>query len=124
MAGLALALRFVPYSDDHGHFDAVWTAVILACGVAALAASVYLLVALEILKLRASASRQLAAGAARPPAGGGRRRGGARARDGKLPGGRPRDRRVRGDRGGDRRVRGPAKGGLGGPRGGRAGFAR
>ena len=22
MAGLALALRFVPYSDDHGHFDA------------------------------------------------------------------------------------------------------
>ncbi len=25
MAALALALRFVPYSDDHGHFDAVWT---------------------------------------------------------------------------------------------------
>jgi UDP-GlcNAc:undecaprenyl-phosphate/decaprenyl-phosphate GlcNAc-1-phosphate transferase len=52
LAGLALALRFVPYSDNHGHFDAVWTAVIVFCGVAAVVASVYLLVALEILKLR------------------------------------------------------------------------
>jgi UDP-GlcNAc:undecaprenyl-phosphate GlcNAc-1-phosphate transferase len=52
LAGLALALRFVPYSDNHGHFDAVWTAVILACGVVAVVASVYLLAALEILKLR------------------------------------------------------------------------
>ena len=32
MAGLALALRFVPYSDDHGHFDALWTAVMAAWG--------------------------------------------------------------------------------------------
>ena len=31
MAGLALALRFVPYSDDHGHFDPWWTAVIGVC---------------------------------------------------------------------------------------------
>ena len=30
MAGLALALRFVPYSDNHGHFDALWTAVMVA----------------------------------------------------------------------------------------------
>jgi UDP-GlcNAc:undecaprenyl-phosphate/decaprenyl-phosphate GlcNAc-1-phosphate transferase len=52
LAGLALALRFVPYSDNHGHFDALWTAVIVACGVAAMAASVYLLLALEVLKLR------------------------------------------------------------------------
>jgi UDP-GlcNAc:undecaprenyl-phosphate/decaprenyl-phosphate GlcNAc-1-phosphate transferase len=52
LAGLALALRFVPYSDNHGHFDAAWTAVIVVCGVAAVVASVYLLVALEILKLR------------------------------------------------------------------------
>ena len=42
MAGLALALRFVPYCDNHGHFDPVWTAVIVVCLVAALAASVYL----------------------------------------------------------------------------------
>ncbi len=52
MAALALALRFVPYSDDHGHFDALWTAVMAAFGVLALAASVYLVEVLEILKLR------------------------------------------------------------------------
>jgi UDP-GlcNAc:undecaprenyl-phosphate GlcNAc-1-phosphate transferase len=52
LAGLALALRFVPYSDDHGHFDALWTAVMVACGVVAVASSVYLIYVLEILKLR------------------------------------------------------------------------
>ena len=31
MAGLALALRFVPYCDDHGNFDLVWTAVMIVC---------------------------------------------------------------------------------------------
>src|SRR5262245_22538972 len=59
MAGLALALRFVPYSDDHGNFDAFWTVVILLCLVAAVAASVYLVVTLEILKLRSVRLRQL-----------------------------------------------------------------
>jgi UDP-GlcNAc:undecaprenyl-phosphate/decaprenyl-phosphate GlcNAc-1-phosphate transferase len=59
LAGLALALRFVPYSDDHGHFDPLWTTVIIACGIAAVAASVYLLLALEILKLRLSRFREL-----------------------------------------------------------------
>jgi len=52
MAGLALALRFVPYSDDHGHFDALWTAVMAFCLLVALASSVYLVYVLEILKLR------------------------------------------------------------------------
>jgi len=52
MAGLALALRFVPYSDDHGNFNFFWTAVIAFCGLLALAASVYLIYVLEILKLR------------------------------------------------------------------------
>jgi UDP-GlcNAc:undecaprenyl-phosphate/decaprenyl-phosphate GlcNAc-1-phosphate transferase len=52
LAGLALALRFVPYSDDRGNFDPLWTAVIVACGIFALAASVYLVEVLEILKLR------------------------------------------------------------------------
>jgi UDP-GlcNAc:undecaprenyl-phosphate/decaprenyl-phosphate GlcNAc-1-phosphate transferase len=52
MAALALALRFVPYSDNHGHFDALWTAVMLVLIVAALAYSVYLVYVLEILKLR------------------------------------------------------------------------
>ncbi len=59
LAGLALALRFVPYSDNHGHFDLAWTAVMLACGLAAVAASVYLLIALEVLKLRAFRLREL-----------------------------------------------------------------
>ena len=58
LAGLALALRFIPYSDNHGHFNAGWTAVIVICGLAAVAASVYLLVALEILKLRLSRFRE------------------------------------------------------------------
>jgi UDP-GlcNAc:undecaprenyl-phosphate GlcNAc-1-phosphate transferase len=52
MAALALALRFVPYSDDHGNFDALWTAVMAFCGLLAIAASIYLVYVLEILKLR------------------------------------------------------------------------
>ncbi len=52
MAALALALRFVPYSDDHGNFDLAWTAVMVLCGLGALAYSVYLVYVLEILKLR------------------------------------------------------------------------
>jgi UDP-GlcNAc:undecaprenyl-phosphate GlcNAc-1-phosphate transferase len=59
MAALALALRFVPYSDDHGHFDPLWTAVIAVFGLLALAASVYLVSVLEILKLRQVRQRQL-----------------------------------------------------------------
>jgi UDP-GlcNAc:undecaprenyl-phosphate GlcNAc-1-phosphate transferase len=52
LAGLALALRFVPYSDDRGNFDPVWSVVMGLCIVAALAASVYVIYVLEILKLR------------------------------------------------------------------------
>jgi UDP-GlcNAc:undecaprenyl-phosphate GlcNAc-1-phosphate transferase len=52
MSALALALRFVPYSDNHGHFDALWTAVMLVLIAAALAYSVYLVYVLEIVKLR------------------------------------------------------------------------
>ena len=70
MAGLALALRFVPYSDDAGEFDAGWTLVIVACLAVALAASVYLVAVLEILKLRGMRGRQLATARAgmAPPA--------------------------------------------------------
>ena len=60
MAGLALALRFVPYSDDRGNFDAAWTAVMIGCLLLAAAASVYLVITLEILKLRRKRSRDLA----------------------------------------------------------------
>jgi UDP-GlcNAc:undecaprenyl-phosphate GlcNAc-1-phosphate transferase len=59
MAILALALRFVPYSDNHGHFNPAWSAVIAVCGLLALAASVYLVSVLEILKLRQVRLRQL-----------------------------------------------------------------
>jgi UDP-GlcNAc:undecaprenyl-phosphate GlcNAc-1-phosphate transferase len=52
MSALALALRFVPYSDNHGHFNVLWTAVMLFLIAAALAYSVYLVYVLEILKLR------------------------------------------------------------------------
>jgi len=74
LAGLALALRFVPYSDDRGNFDPVWTAVIIAAGLVAVATSVYLVYILEILKFRRFRERQLrreaeARGAEPPPAG-------------------------------------------------------
>ena len=107
MAGLALALRFVPYSDDRGNFDPLWTIVIVACLVVALAASVYLVYVLEILKLQ---GRALAAARERPRrrapgAGGGRRGSRPRARDGQLRGARSRDRRVPRARPGDGGVR-------------------
>ncbi|HWC08492.1 MAG TPA: MraY family glycosyltransferase [Solirubrobacterales bacterium] len=60
MAALALALRFVPYSDDHGHFDVFWTVVIGICGLLTIAASFYLVTVLEIFKLRQVRLRQLA----------------------------------------------------------------
>ena len=59
LAALALALRFVPYSDDHGNFDAAWSLVIVAFGLIALAATIYLIYTLEILKFRRFRERQL-----------------------------------------------------------------
>ena len=52
LAGLAVALRFVPYSDDRGNLDPGWSLVMAALALAVLAASVYLVVVLEILKLK------------------------------------------------------------------------
>jgi UDP-GlcNAc:undecaprenyl-phosphate/decaprenyl-phosphate GlcNAc-1-phosphate transferase len=52
LAGLALALRFVPYSDHKGHYNTGWTLVMLAIGLLAAAASIYLVYVLEILKFR------------------------------------------------------------------------
>jgi UDP-GlcNAc:undecaprenyl-phosphate GlcNAc-1-phosphate transferase len=60
LAALALALRFVPYSDDHGSFDTGWTLVMIGFGLIAVAASVYLVYVLEILKFRRFRERQLA----------------------------------------------------------------
>jgi UDP-GlcNAc:undecaprenyl-phosphate GlcNAc-1-phosphate transferase len=52
LAGVAMALRFVPYSDHHGHFRVGWLLLMAAIGLAAFAASVYLVYLLEILKFR------------------------------------------------------------------------
>ncbi|HEX5308784.1 MAG TPA: MraY family glycosyltransferase [Solirubrobacteraceae bacterium] len=52
LAGLALALRFVPYSDHKGHLHTGWTLVMVALALLAVAASVYLVYVLEILKFR------------------------------------------------------------------------
>ncbi len=52
LAGLALALRFVPYSDHHGHFHLGWSLLLVGLGLVVLAASVYLVYLLEILKFR------------------------------------------------------------------------
>jgi UDP-GlcNAc:undecaprenyl-phosphate GlcNAc-1-phosphate transferase len=52
LAGVAIALRFVPYSDHHGHIRAGWAVVMGAILLVALAASVYLVYVLEILKFK------------------------------------------------------------------------
>jgi UDP-GlcNAc:undecaprenyl-phosphate/decaprenyl-phosphate GlcNAc-1-phosphate transferase len=52
LAGVALALRFVPYSDHKGHLRTGWTLVIVGLGLLAVGASVYLVYVLEILKFR------------------------------------------------------------------------
>jgi UDP-GlcNAc:undecaprenyl-phosphate/decaprenyl-phosphate GlcNAc-1-phosphate transferase len=59
LAALALALRFVPYSDDAGHLRTGWTLVILGFGLVAFAASAYLVIVLEILKFRRFRERQI-----------------------------------------------------------------
>ncbi|MEA2408297.1 MAG: UDP-GlcNAc:undecaprenyl-phosphate/decaprenyl-phosphate GlcNAc-phosphate transferase [Thermoleophilaceae bacterium] len=59
LAALALAMRFVPYSEDDGTLNAGWALVIAAFGLIALAASVYLVVVLEILKFRRSREREI-----------------------------------------------------------------
>jgi UDP-GlcNAc:undecaprenyl-phosphate GlcNAc-1-phosphate transferase len=58
MAGLAVALRFVPYSD-HGDLNPGWALVMGGCFVVALLASAYLVLVLEILKLRRLRAWQL-----------------------------------------------------------------
>jgi UDP-GlcNAc:undecaprenyl-phosphate GlcNAc-1-phosphate transferase len=52
LAGLAVAIRFVPYSDNHGHLKTPGTIVIIALFVLVMLASVYLVYVLEILKFR------------------------------------------------------------------------
>ena len=59
LAALALALRFVPYSQDDGTLNPEWAAVVGVFFLAAFAASIYLVLVLEILKFRRFRERQL-----------------------------------------------------------------
>jgi UDP-GlcNAc:undecaprenyl-phosphate GlcNAc-1-phosphate transferase len=52
MAGIAVALRFIPYSESDGTLRAGWAALMGALLLGALAASVYLVYVLEILKFK------------------------------------------------------------------------
>jgi UDP-GlcNAc:undecaprenyl-phosphate/decaprenyl-phosphate GlcNAc-1-phosphate transferase len=52
LGGFAVALRFIPYSDDRGHLNLGWSLVVAALGLLVAAASVYLVYVLEILKFR------------------------------------------------------------------------
>jgi UDP-GlcNAc:undecaprenyl-phosphate/decaprenyl-phosphate GlcNAc-1-phosphate transferase len=59
MAAVAVAVRFIPYTDDRGNWDLGWSLVLAACFAVAFAASVYLVLVLEILKLRRLRAWQL-----------------------------------------------------------------
>ena len=59
LAGVAVALRFVPYSNHHGSYHLGWVLVMAAIGLIALAATVYLIYLLEILKFKSRRSREL-----------------------------------------------------------------
>jgi UDP-GlcNAc:undecaprenyl-phosphate/decaprenyl-phosphate GlcNAc-1-phosphate transferase len=52
LGAFAVSLRFVPYSDNHGHLDAGWAIVVGVFALIVIAASAYLVYVLEILKLR------------------------------------------------------------------------
>lgn len=54
LALLALALRFVPYSDDRGNFEIGWSVLMAAVILFAIAVTVYIVYVLEIIKLRRS----------------------------------------------------------------------
>jgi UDP-GlcNAc:undecaprenyl-phosphate GlcNAc-1-phosphate transferase len=59
LAGLAIALRFVPYSDSEGHLQLGWSLAMAALALLVVAASVYLVIVLEILKLKRLRTWQL-----------------------------------------------------------------
>ncbi len=59
LAAVAIAARFVPYSDHHGHYRLGWSVLMGAILLVALAASVYLVYVLEILKFKRHRAREL-----------------------------------------------------------------
>jgi UDP-GlcNAc:undecaprenyl-phosphate GlcNAc-1-phosphate transferase len=61
LAGVAIALRFVPYSNHHGTYHLGWSIVMGAILLLAVAASVYLVYVLEIFKFRLRRATQIQA---------------------------------------------------------------
>jgi UDP-GlcNAc:undecaprenyl-phosphate GlcNAc-1-phosphate transferase len=61
LAGLAVAVRFIPYSDDHGNFNTGWSIVLGLLGLVALLMSVQVVAVLEIMGFRKLRARQLRA---------------------------------------------------------------
>ena len=59
MTAIAVALRFVPYSESNGHLNAGWAIAMSAMLLVGLGASIYLVYVLEILKLRRLRAWQL-----------------------------------------------------------------
>ncbi len=63
LAGVAVALRFIPYSvhlaGGQHHYRDGWLALMILLGVLAIAASVYLVYVLEILKFKSFRAREL-----------------------------------------------------------------
>ena len=59
MAGDAVALRFIPYSERSGHLNLGWAALMAGLLLLAVAASFYLVYVLEILKLKRLRAWQL-----------------------------------------------------------------
>jgi UDP-GlcNAc:undecaprenyl-phosphate GlcNAc-1-phosphate transferase len=52
LGGAAVAMRFVPYSDHSGNLHPAWSVVMGLILLAVVAASIYLVYVLEILKFR------------------------------------------------------------------------
>jgi UDP-GlcNAc:undecaprenyl-phosphate/decaprenyl-phosphate GlcNAc-1-phosphate transferase len=59
LAAVAVALRFIPYSDHHNHYHLGWSLVMAAICLVALAASIYLVYVLEILKFKSRRALEL-----------------------------------------------------------------
>ena len=59
MTAIAVALRFVPYSESNGHLNVGWAILMGAMLLVGLGASIYLVYVLEILKLRRLRAWQL-----------------------------------------------------------------
>jgi UDP-GlcNAc:undecaprenyl-phosphate GlcNAc-1-phosphate transferase len=59
LAGVAIAARFIPYSDHRGHYRLGWSLLMGGVLLIALAASVYLVYVLEILKFRGRRASEL-----------------------------------------------------------------